>query len=673
MRTLIVIAACFCLFPTAVCAQDPLQLPSEPPEWGDVSPGVLRATDYSPDSSASAVLLADVGNVYFQMQTGGFRVERRRRIKILNEDAVDEYGTVGISYYARDDRQSVSDIDAVTYILNEQGEVGEHELDDDDIFTETVDANYERVRFAMPQVEPGAVIEYRYELRSEILTHIPEWYFQHAEPTLYSEYEVEVPPHLAYKPVVRGIARFDTVYTEETQVPPYGAGMERHWVMRDVPALRREPYMTTPDNYRARLQLQLHTVRDPGSGEIVERFAQSWPNLAQRLMDAPSFGDNLDSDDDDEERAIRITKGLETDSAKVRALYEHIRTTLDWNGKLRMQKMSSFDQILETNRANSAGVNLLLVSLLRHAGVQAHPALISTRSHGRMDPSYPLLTQFNSVIAVVTLSNPKDHILLDGTDPLCPVSLLPVRDLNRRAWLVREDNPEWIEVPRPSATHREVYIRGKLQKNGTLSGQLIVRDAGYQALESRRALVGTERTSFVQSTLLDNYASVAVSETTVENRTTLRNTLTIEANVSLPKYAQTAGGMMYLNPRIVRSHEENPFQEEGRSFPVDFAYPHKTTYVLTIRLPEGYTIAEVPANRRIRLPNGDGSYVRIVQAQKGQIMVRATTTINRSRFMPRQYESLRDFFSRLVVAQSKQIVLQQTAGEHPSESSGDSQ
>ena len=44
-------------------------------------------------------------------------------------------------------------------------------------------------------------------------------------------------------------------------------------------------------------------------------------------------------------------------------------------------------------------LQILLVSMLRDVGLEAHPVLISTRSHGQVVQVYPLLSQFNDVLA----------------------------------------------------------------------------------------------------------------------------------------------------------------------------------------------------------------------------------------------------------------------------------
>ena len=48
--------------------------------------------------------------------------------------------------------------------------------------------------------------------------------------------------------------------------------MEKRWTMTDVPALREEPFMTTAEDYRSRIQLQISRIRNPRMGAVEQDF-----------------------------------------------------------------------------------------------------------------------------------------------------------------------------------------------------------------------------------------------------------------------------------------------------------------------------------------------------------------------------------------------------------------
>jgi hypothetical protein len=424
--------------------------------------------------------------------------------------------------------------------------------------------------------------------------------------------------------------------------------------------------MTTPADYRSRIRLQARALRNPRTGAVVKRFMTSWPALAETQMEAAYFGDELGEETGGflggenvvKKKVTRLTEGLSADSAKMHAILDYVRSSIEWNGELWRSREQDFDEILTSKTGNSAEVNLLLVSMLRLAGVEAHPVMISTRDHGKVLPLYPILDQFNSVIATVELPGRGERTLLDATEPLCPASLLPKRDLNRQGWLVRKEKPSWIEIPRPSETGRRIYVRGTLTPDGTLDGQLSVRDQGYSALDTRRTLQEKEPSAFVNEHLLDHLTGVSVSDESVQNRDTLRRPLRTTAAITSPEYARSTGTMLYLKPRLVPAVEENPFKRKERSFPVDFPHPEKVSYVLALRLPDGYQVKDTPDNLRIKLPKDEGSFTRLIRAQGRQLMVRSTMEVTASQIPPKRYDALRAFYTRIVSAQSDQIVLE---------------
>lgn len=650
-------------------AQDTLSTPSEPPEWGEISKEVLRAEDHPSDSNASAVILSDYGKAYFQNEE--FELRRRTRIKILDEGGY-ESGTVTIPFYAEGGRQKVDQVEGVTYTL-EEGKIRKHRLDDDNTFklksddavVEDLDGKYKQVRFTLPNLEPGAVIEYRYELDSKSWAHIPGWSFQHDKPTLYSKYTLRPPGFVEFVTLTTGRHNLNSVYTDRKSIET-----ERHWVAKNVPALREGPYMTTLEDYRSRVEVQVRAVRNPTTGQVKERFMSSWSDLAETLVEAETFGKNLEGETSIETQAETLTEGRSSDSAKVHAIYDYVQSSVTWNGKTRAARDRTFDEILTSKTGTSAEVNLLLVSLLRNAGLEAHPVLLSTRDHGQVFPKYPILDQFNSVVAAVQLPGREKRVLLDATDPLCPPSMLPKRDLNQQGWLVREKNPTWIEIP-SSAANRQVYVQGTLQPDGTLKGKLSVQDRGYEAFQTRQILQDKDPSTIIKTRILKNHPSVSLSEVSVKNQDSLRAPLKLTATLKSPGYAQATGSMLHVNPRIAVPVEKNPFTRKKRTFPVDFAYPRKTTYILSLQLPDGYEVKEGPQSRKVKLPENDGIFTRRVRANRGRVSIRSAKHISTPRVPPKRYKSLRTFYTKMVSAQSEQFVLEATSAGAGSSSPGD--
>ncbi|MBS1935118.1 MAG: DUF3857 domain-containing protein, partial [Bacteroidetes bacterium] len=168
-------------------AQDKLNI-----KFGKITPQDFDLSKYHFDSSASAVIIADMGNSAFEGNNkGGFSLvfTHYRRAKIINKNGID-IATVEIPLYkSGSNEEKLQNLKAVTYNV-ENGKVVETKLDDKSVFTDKASKNYIIKKFTFPAVKEGSVIEYSYTQSSDFFFNLQPWEFQGGYPRLWSEYEV---------------------------------------------------------------------------------------------------------------------------------------------------------------------------------------------------------------------------------------------------------------------------------------------------------------------------------------------------------------------------------------------------------------------------------------------------------------------------------------------------
>ena len=635
--------------------------PKPPIKWGDVPEAHLQMTRYDADTTAAAVVLADYADVYFD-ENFELIYDRHRRIKILSEAGY-EWGTVLIPVHTRDGLQKISAVRGQTFTLDERGRVQRHKLGRKSIFTEDADGTLEHTRFTLPALAPGAVIEYSYRLRSRNPVLLEGWQFQTSEPTLYSEYRVEIPAGFEYVTAMRGGLSFSV---QEEEPSPLKHFVRYRWVMEAVPALREEPFMTTPKNFRAAIEFQLKAVEHPRFGQI--QFWSTWETVAKELLDLPSFGQLLGPTRRVRQAAEEQTAGLTDDEARLRALYDYVRTTIAWNEGMGFIADQDPDEVLRTQRASSPETAFLLVALLRAAGFEAHPLLVSTRSHGTVIEAYPLLSQFNDVLVWARAGG--QEYVLDATDPLRPYDLLPTDVLSTRGFVVDERAPRWVTLDATGRAVEQVAVEAALAEDGTFTGTLQASNAGYSALDRRHAFRSMpEPTAFARTAYLGDLDDVTISSAEVMRADDVEAAFKTTAAFTAPGYAQTAGDFLYLNPVVLGRVGENPLRPATRTFPIDFAHPRQHIYTLRLRLPEGYTVEEVPRDIRLPLPLQGGHYLRAITHDGEMLTVQSQLLFSRAVFPPDVYRDLRAFYARLVASEADQIVLRR-AEAAPSETGG---
>lgn len=623
-----------------------------PIEWGEIPAEHLQMADFPADSNAAAVILADYGEVTVE-DNGQVIYRVHRRIKILDEAGYD-WGDVSIPYYAKDRAQRVSRVAGQTFVPGPDGEAERHKMSKKAVFKEDVDGNWGRVRFTLPALAPGAVIEYRYRVISDSPVFLPEWTFQHDEPTLWSEYRLDISRRFNYMRALHGRHRFAV---EEVETPiADGRRIQARYVMESLPALREEPYMTTANDYRSRMEMQLSSYHQPGHGMVP--FLKSWNELADELLSMGSFGRQIDPNRAVRAQAEALVTGL-APRDQVTTLYDFVRRTVEWDGGYGVFADQDVDDVLESKRGSAPDINLLLVSLLRAAGQEAHPVLVSTRAHGQVVELYPLVNQFNYVLAAVEVGG--EWWLLDATDDERPHDLLPVRALNSKGWLVREGNPAWIPVTAGGTYEHAVAIQATLSPDGRVQGTLQTSDRGYSAMFKRASLAEDDDETFVRDAFFDGAEDAELSGVVVEQEDVVTEPLKTEAQFAL-QAAQVAGDFMYLNPQLVDRNHENPLRLPERTFPVDMAYPRDYIYSLRLTLPDGYEVQEVPGSRHLTLGNtGKGLYQRSMRVVGGVLMVQGRFVLAQSVYDTDQYDALRELFAQVVASQAEQLVLRRVA------------
>ncbi len=632
--------------------------PDPPITWGEIPHDQLLMKSFPADSLASAVVLCDFGEVHFDQN---FRIifKRHRRIKILSRAGF-AWGSYGIPYYAKDKTQRVRDIEGMTITVGADGNSETRELEDNSIFTEDLDNGWKRIRFTLPGLTEGCIVEYRYTVESPAY-YFPDWEFQISEPTLWSELRSTVPPVFGYAVYTQG---YDRYFIKESSVekvllpgaggPSFAHSTLSRWVMKDLAALRAEPYITTTDDYVDKLAFQLSLVTWPGRPP--EPQLESWDVVVREIYAHEHFGKQLSGFGSVTSQARTIAGGISDSLQKAIAIYDYVRRSIRWNGKRRAFVENDLDDVLEAKTGSSAEINLLLVLMLQEAGLAVHPALLSTRDNGKIYTGYPIVDQFNYVIARVVVGG--TAYLIDATDPMRPFSLLPVRALNEVALSVWEGGFSWVPIVPLGRSIVGVSIRATIDSTGLIHAHCDKSFDQYAAIHEREALSEGKDDEWIKETLEVDAAGMSVDSFSVVNRDDHEKPLVASADVESAGGVQPAGEFMYMNPVIINRMTANPFKLQSREFPIDYAYPRSTEYRLTLILPEGYTATEIPRDVSMNLGGGMGTFTRHCSLDGSQFTLEQQLVVTTTVIPAGKYRLVRPFYDRIVALQNDQLVLQ---------------
>jgi len=633
-----------------------------PITWGDIPRTDLEMKSYAPDSNASAVILCDYGESHYN-DLLNIEYTRHLRVKILTPKGY-TFGTQTVRLYTNNRIETLHDVEGITYSLDERGNVVKSELQQNDIFREKIDDKNSRFKFTLPGLKPGCVLEIRYIIESKDPWRMRDWFFQCSEPTRWSEYRIRFPKAFIYNAVTRGYERYvindirDTiqVFAGDAQDLLSETGSKaviRRWAVQNAPAIRDEPFMTTTDDYINRVYIQLGSYKF--ARQFQKKILKSWSVLAQELLDNEYFGDKIDKTIKIKKLAAEVTAHAVSSQEKMASLYYWVASNIVWSGNETAFGYQKVNDVLESKKGSSAEINFLLLSLLKSADIQCDPVILSTRENGKIQEWYPLLSQFNYVIACAEIDSLVYY--LDATDPLRPIGLLPAKILNTRGLIVDKTGQEWVTFSTPKHFTNNSFAMAALKEDGTLSGTVDDTYREYAALANRRNLKDKKEKDILKEALNIEQFGITVDSAHIENKDSIDLPLKYKAWISSSDYAQGTGDVLYINPHFLHRSTENPFKTEVRKFPVDYSYQRSYTASLLLTIPEDFEVKETLQNRMFTLGSNLATYKRLVQVDGNQIQLIGDLEIRSTVITPEYYAKLKDFYAQIVSAESEQLVL----------------
>lgn len=646
-----------------------------PIKFGEVTKEELTMISYDKDSTAPAVILADFGrSAIIYRQNIGFTLdfERITRIKILKKDG-QSWGDFTIPLYkSTAEDEKLSGLKAVTYNL-ENGKIVESKLKNDAVFREHYSENRDLIKLTCPNVREGSVVEITYKINSPFVFNFQDWTFQSTIPTVTSEYRAQIPEYFFYDKYMQGYTPLDISDETRQQNSIRLTSFERtgrynlqsqastnqidyqdvvyRWVANNVPAFKPEPYMTSITDYITKINFELSTVKYPN--EPIKQIMGSWQDINKTMVESDNFGGAIRGNGFLKKTVDGITAGKVSPEEVIAAITNYVKENIVWDGNQRMFPSGTLKKVLDDRKGNSADINLLLASMLDKAGIRATPVLLSTRNNGLLRTATPIVSQFNYVICLAE-ANEKSY-LLDATEKLLPIGMLPERCLNGEGFAVAKEGFKWIGLESKFKTRVLTSGDFKLTDAGEIEGTLKFDCNGYEALRKRRKYLVEGEEEYLKDFIGSHAWSVKSSE--IQNAKDIHTNFVGVHNLVINENLVSAGEMIYLDPFLYSSYKENPFKSEKREYPVDFGSPLEQTILFKITIPEGYVIDELPTSKVISMPENAARYTYSMSQNGNQISLTSMFHINKSLFTQVEYPYLREFYNQIVAKQAEQIVL----------------
>jgi hypothetical protein len=647
-------------------------------QFGKVSPSDF-AIPPSPliDSNTHGIVLLDLGDIHFVGNEQGwfsFVFKIQQRIKIIDKEA---FRRATIKFYLdnQDDRvEKLTDIDATTYNL-ENGRVVETKLAKNEIFKERNGKYRTEVKFTMPAVKEGSIIEYTYTKTSPFYRDLPGWNFQLMEmPNLWSELNVEVPQTLSYAVVKQGIHGFDidksavgsqtykviqksdnmalSASADERSLFVSTATIKHRWVMKDMPAFHVENFISAPGNYIDKLQFQLAGTNN---GEDKEDVKRSWKGATEEwLGNSFYFGPMNEDNDWLNDLVTQATANAGGQLAQAKAIYYYISghfTCTDYDDPFVRVNLK---EVVQKHSGGVGAINMLMLAMLRKEHITADPILLSTTDHGFNFTKYPIEDRMNYSIVRAGIDGKVYY--LDASHPQLAFGRLPDQCYNGPARVINDQDSGFLYFNSDLLKEeRTAMVIISNSDKGGLEGSYQLTLGPQQSFETRENVAKIGEAKYIAGMQLLADEDFHIINTGIDSLKSLEDPITIHCDFSSKETQDNS--VIYFTPVIADLYRKNPFQAAERKYPVEMPYCINNTYILNMEIPAGYKVEELPKSVKVALNTNEGSYEYLISSDGKIIQLRAQVQLNRALFMPEDYSSLREFFGFIVKKESEQIVL----------------
>jgi hypothetical protein len=405
------------------------------------------------------------------------------------------------------------------------------------------------------------------------------------------------------------------------------------------------------DNYIVSLGQELSMTKYPN--ETAKYYASDWNAVVKTIYDYDDFGPELNKSGYFEDDLKLVLANITTPEAKIDAILKHVKATVKWNDYYGYSCNEGVKKAYKDKTGNVAEINLMLTAMLRYAGLNANPVLVSTRSNGIA--IFPNRTAFNYVIAAV--ENGSSYTLLDASDIYSTPNVLPLRTLNWFGRLIRKDGSSMeIDLMPSKVSNDATTMIYAIDATGAVTGKLRRQQDGHNALLFRNSFKNLKEDAYIEKLENENN-KIEIQEYSRTNQKEL--TLPVIEGISFTgsNFSEIIGGKIYIKPLLSFAGSQNPFKQENREYPIDFGFPFMDKYAVNITIPDGYTVEQVPEPLNVSIENGAATFKYSSSVSGNTIQFMVINQLNAPIVPASYYATLKEYYQKLTDKQNEKIVL----------------
>ncbi|MEO6549597.1 MAG: DUF3857 domain-containing protein [Ferruginibacter sp.] len=639
---------------------------SEVPAFGRLSISDMEMKDCTFDPGANAVKLIDQGNISFTRKPDEPALftpmfQRRVRIKILTEAGLSYANTV-IPFYSGNNEEKILKVDACLFNYQEDKKVRKTIVRSTSIYRKQVNKQSSELIILFPEAKVGSVIEYQYLLQSRLNADVGDWYFQNSLPTKFSELKIFIPA--AFQIAIQPLTADSLEISEKeksVQLISKGnlintPGIEKQFIMRNLPGIRTEPFMNSAKDYLQRLSIRLGEI-DYGNGNTVNAISD-WRQVVKALSSDPDFGRQSTVSITDAANIIESAKLQPSPETRMAFIYDFVRKNFYWDGRQSIYSFDGVKNVFKKKTGSSGDINWLLLSLLRMAGIDAQPILFSTRANGLVNDLLPSTNQFNTVMALVEKEKPnadgEPYFILNATEKYAPYWLTPLTVINTKGFVPDGEEGRWINATQTQHKYKvATAVQAQVDTNGIIQGTVLITNMGYA--RKQRIDNWIENKDKFKDHYLTGTNKAILEGPKFEHLDA--DSLPLEEKYNFSLLSGNTGGNIFFYTNLFSGLSKNGFTSTQRHTDIDFGYQQEYLLFGNYTIPAGYEFEGLPHNVSLILPDTSIVFKRFITAENNSMNVKISVSFNRSYYTAAEYPEFAAFYKILIENLNEPVVI----------------
>lgn len=508
------------------------------------------------------------------------------RVKIFTERGREKFSKIDIPFTKGKIVEEVA-----ARVIKPDGTIVE--LKPNDIFEREI-IRYGKIRvlaksFAIPAIEPGVIVEYRYkETFKNDSAEGERLVFQREIPMQKVEYSIRPKENLG---LIFDFRNMEEISFTENSEGFYIGGMT------NVPAVKEEPNMPPEDEV-----IKWARISYFASGYIWDKLSSDW-NVFYREAVKPNK--------EIQDKAEELTKNVSTEEEKIEKIYNFVRTEIrnvTYDNSMTDEQKAKFEtknlpDVLRKRMGRENEINYLFAGLAKALRLPTAMIMSFDRSENFFNPKR------NSIDSGIHLAGIAIHLrngktkLINSGNPYLPFGKLCWYEEDSFALFVDEEISTWKKLPITNYLEASARRTGKfkLLEDGTLEGTMTLEYDGHQAINRRMGEYKdspAKREENIKEEIKRRISTAEISEISMVGFDDVTRMLTYSMKIRVPNYAAKTGKRMFFQPGFFEYGVKPLFSSATRTYPIYFEYPWSEEDIIEIELPKNFLVdnAASPGN-----------------------------------------------------------------------------